>query len=378
MKRSFILLLVLSVAASFAVGNAYECGDLNNDGSINVLDIVYLINYLYKGGPAPAFPYLADVNGSHTINILDVTALIGYLYRGGPAPACSTVVVDPIIVVEGHSGCKSPTPEKAELLTPPDQDCIQYSYEGTTGILSLVHVNAGFNCCPEQFLADITFGNDTITITENESYGEWGACLCLCLFDVSYSIINLPPGQYTIKVIGLELYGDDEYLEFTADLGAAPVGEYCLTRNHYPWGEMLSPVGTIIGEPVCKNYQLKIDTTYEDDCIIYDYDGAGTLDLTHVNDMFNCCPESLYIVVTLTDNVIRLNEYETEGLCDCICLFDMDYQIINLLPAVYTLIVDNVNYYNEYSGGPIEFEIDLTAPTSGVFCVDRPYLPWVK
>jgi hypothetical protein len=30
-----------------------NCGDVNNSGTINILDITYLINYVYKGGPEP-------------------------------------------------------------------------------------------------------------------------------------------------------------------------------------------------------------------------------------------------------------------------------------------------------------------------------------
>jgi hypothetical protein len=64
------------------------CGDLNKDMTINILDIVYLINYIYQGGPAPDPVEAADVDSSGTINILDITRLIGYVYMGGPAPVC--------------------------------------------------------------------------------------------------------------------------------------------------------------------------------------------------------------------------------------------------------------------------------------------------
>lgn len=74
------------------IGDAcdYICGDLNDDGTVNILDITYLINYLYKGGPAPEPLESADVNSDMTVNILDVTYLIAYLYRGGPEPNCPT------------------------------------------------------------------------------------------------------------------------------------------------------------------------------------------------------------------------------------------------------------------------------------------------
>jgi hypothetical protein len=61
-------------------------GDANNNGLVNIQDITFLINYLYKSGPPPPIPGLADPNNSCTINIQDITYLINYLYKGGPAP----------------------------------------------------------------------------------------------------------------------------------------------------------------------------------------------------------------------------------------------------------------------------------------------------
>lgn len=376
MGRSFVISVTLLLIIAFAVSGAYECGDINNDNGINILDAVFLINYLYRGGPAPVVINLADIDGSGTITILDATALIRYLYKGGPTPVCSTGIINPAIVVDSHSSCKNFMPGKTRTMTPPNQDCAQYSYDETSNTLSLTHVNAGFNCCPEELLAEITFSNDTITIIEDESYGEWGGCFCLCLFDVNYTITELPPGEYTIVIEGLELNPDDEYLAFTVDLTGNPTDEYCVTRDYYPWGIYTSLEGVIVGEPACKNMTLKSGADVQQDCVEYDYDGAGTLNLIHYNDIFNCCPESLYIEITLEGDTIRIDEHETEGLCDCICLYDMEYQVTGILPGVYTFILDNVYYYNEYTNGPIIFEIELSTPTSGIYCIDQPYFPW--
>jgi parallel beta-helix repeat protein len=63
-------------------------GDGNGDGTINILDITFLIAYLYQEGPEP-FPVEAgDANCDATINILDITYLIAFLYQDGPAPGC--------------------------------------------------------------------------------------------------------------------------------------------------------------------------------------------------------------------------------------------------------------------------------------------------
>ena len=63
-------------------------GDANNIPPVNILDITYLINFLYKGGPAPPCSGEGNANGICPINILDITYLINYLYKGGPAPIC--------------------------------------------------------------------------------------------------------------------------------------------------------------------------------------------------------------------------------------------------------------------------------------------------
>ncbi|HDL03873.1 MAG TPA: hypothetical protein ENH25_07055 [candidate division Zixibacteria bacterium] len=69
---------VLSVSPS----EEYVCGDADGSGSINILDVVFIINYLYKGGQQPADTIAADVDGSGSINILDISGIINYLYRG--------------------------------------------------------------------------------------------------------------------------------------------------------------------------------------------------------------------------------------------------------------------------------------------------------
>jgi PKD repeat protein len=78
----YIPVLMKAGKVYFAI---YQRGDANRDGGRNIQDITFLINFLYKGGPAPD-PYSGDVNGSGMINISDVTYLINFLYKGGPPP----------------------------------------------------------------------------------------------------------------------------------------------------------------------------------------------------------------------------------------------------------------------------------------------------
>jgi hypothetical protein len=61
-------------------------GDVDFSGAVNLLDISNIINYLYRGGPVPLLPSLADVNHDCKINLLDISYIINYLYRGGTDP----------------------------------------------------------------------------------------------------------------------------------------------------------------------------------------------------------------------------------------------------------------------------------------------------
>jgi hypothetical protein len=63
-------------------------GDANNDGQVNVGDAVYLINFVFKGGPAPK-PYAkcsGDANKDCQANVGDAVYVINFVFKGGPAP----------------------------------------------------------------------------------------------------------------------------------------------------------------------------------------------------------------------------------------------------------------------------------------------------
>jgi hypothetical protein len=65
-----------------------ECGDANNDNEVDVADPVYLINYIFKGGPPPPIPVCSDVNYDTQVNVGDVVFLINYIFKGGGPPYC--------------------------------------------------------------------------------------------------------------------------------------------------------------------------------------------------------------------------------------------------------------------------------------------------
>jgi hypothetical protein len=64
-------------------GNA---GDANGDGLVNIGDAVFLINYVFKGGPAPDPLESGDANCDNSVDIGDAVYIVSYVFKGGEPP----------------------------------------------------------------------------------------------------------------------------------------------------------------------------------------------------------------------------------------------------------------------------------------------------
>lgn len=109
------------------------------------------------------------------------------------------------------------------------------------------------------------------------------------------------------------------------------------------------------------------------DCIEWEYLGGGLLLLDHLNAAFNCCPEYEAGVVVEGDS-ITITEDEISGECDCICLYDLNYEIGGLAPGVYSVTVNQE--YLRPDDEPLDFTMDLHSSPSGTHCVERDHYPW--
>jgi len=82
----------ISVAVRVTSDESFEmtpinvCGDVDNSGGVDIDDAVYLINYIFAGGPAPDPSWIGDADCSGGIDIDDAVFLIQYIFGGGPAP----------------------------------------------------------------------------------------------------------------------------------------------------------------------------------------------------------------------------------------------------------------------------------------------------
>jgi len=64
----------------------YLAGDMVLDGRVDIVDAVYLINYLFRGGWGLLPEWTGDVNADGEVNLVDAVYLINYLFKSGPPP----------------------------------------------------------------------------------------------------------------------------------------------------------------------------------------------------------------------------------------------------------------------------------------------------
>ena len=68
----------------------FKCGDANDDGeNPSVADLVFLVDYLFKGGESPFIIESGNVDGiGESINVADLTYYVDYLFKGGDGLVC--------------------------------------------------------------------------------------------------------------------------------------------------------------------------------------------------------------------------------------------------------------------------------------------------
>ena len=78
----------------------FRRGDADTNGTIDLTDGIFILNYLFKGEAKPLCFDAADVDDNGVIDITDSIFLLNYMFKGGatpPAPGPETLGVDPTI-----------------------------------------------------------------------------------------------------------------------------------------------------------------------------------------------------------------------------------------------------------------------------------------
>lgn len=145
MHRKPPLLAALLIAATMSIGAsslkaAYVCGDADGNALVTISDVVFQINYIFAGGPAPNPLGAGDPDYNGMVTISDAVFLINYIFAGGPEPYCAQYTA----------------PATTIILPEEDTTTIQ-SFDSTSGTITL---DESSTFAQETDLGDIVIGQD--------------------------------------------------------------------------------------------------------------------------------------------------------------------------------------------------------------------------
>ncbi|MEM7235516.1 MAG: S8 family serine peptidase, partial [Planctomycetota bacterium] len=86
-------LTVVSVLEAAPPAPGFIRGDSDASGEIDISDGIFILNWLFIGGPQPPCEAAADVDATNQINLTDAVYLLNFLFLGGtqppePYPSC--------------------------------------------------------------------------------------------------------------------------------------------------------------------------------------------------------------------------------------------------------------------------------------------------
>jgi len=103
------------------------CGDANGSSSVDIDDVVYLIDYIFGGGPEPVPLSAGESDCSGAIDIDDVVYMINYIFLGGSAP-CECPPSDNEICMHLNDG--------ADNIVPSDWNTLEVYIANDSSLLS--------------------------------------------------------------------------------------------------------------------------------------------------------------------------------------------------------------------------------------------------
>ena len=74
------------VHSAFDISLGLVPGDADGSGAVSIADVVFLVNFIFSGGPSPTPLLSGDADCSGGINISDAVYLVRYIFGEGAAP----------------------------------------------------------------------------------------------------------------------------------------------------------------------------------------------------------------------------------------------------------------------------------------------------
>lgn len=126
----------------------------------------------------------------------------------------------------------------------------------------------------------------------------------------------------------------------SSDDGAGTDGSLAV-RNVYA-------TGCKTGEQVQSRAEATTAFPGFDESVEYTCRNDGYVFIRHTNALFNCCSEVIDVDVSRRGNDIIVTEAETDNSCNCICPFDVSYEIGPLQPGAYNVTLNACGETNSF------------------------------
>ena len=285
-----IILICIPVILWAAI---YPAGEVNGDGSVNVSDAVYLINYIFSNGNPPVDMSSADVNNDCKVNVSDAVCIISYVFGGGVTELVRGCQHDE---VTGFCDMEMEQSSTSEYIT---LEVIGHS-------LFITHHNAQYQCC---LYYDVVYQlNGNKIVAREVDLGD--PCNCICEFDILQSVFyNLNDGEYLVTLIGIN---GDTLASTTVTVGT----DYGL-------------VDYVLGE--CQSEKLG-KGEYD-----FEYLYSGDTLVMHHTDAYYLCGSILQFEYEKYGNYLYFYEKEfiPEYPPPCMCYYDIKIIIAGIQPGQY-------------------------------------------
>jgi len=227
----------------------YVPGDVDGSGAVDISDLVYMVDYMFTGGPPPCVMDAFDVSGDCIGDISDLVYKVDYMFTGGVELQCGCISAGALAKVAVH-------PEIV-MTTNVDNGMTTISLTAPFDLRALDLTLAG----PDG-AAPVTLLGDDLDMV----YGQEGERVKIGILDLDGANV-IPAGENRVIQIAGEyevvsaVVATDGYHTYAATIGEAAKGgslpsEYALSQN-YP--NPFNPRTTIsFSLPVASHVSLEI------------------------------------------------------------------------------------------------------------------------
>ncbi|MDH4034925.1 MAG: hypothetical protein OEV80_14120, partial [candidate division Zixibacteria bacterium] len=183
-------------------------------------------------------------------------------------------------------------------------------YLWQSGVLTMVHENAWFNCAADLML-DLEIVGDTLRFHERNVNGDFPVP-CMCYYELTSIVEGLPPGSYVAEVYNQDYPWEESLLLDRRNIHL-PAGDSSMSE---------------FGDSGC------LSRGGGRSVVNYEYNG-DTLNLQHFDATFNC-GAVIEVGFNAVGDTLRFYEINiSEEYMACDCSFDVTGRVYNIAPGSY-------------------------------------------